>query len=86
MLNCISSSKLTDKEATLESTPAIEDVDDIPQDTLQRMAAGNNIYESVFARYPNEYQAAEDNEDSKDGKSVTPSFYLDLKMSKFHKE
>ncbi|XP_065366379.1 cell division cycle and apoptosis regulator protein 1-like isoform X2 [Calliphora vicina] len=60
--------KLTDKEESLESTPAIEDVDDLPIEELQRIAAGNNQYENIFGSNNNHNQvSAIEGDDSKDG-------------------
>ncbi|XP_037805518.1 cell division cycle and apoptosis regulator protein 1-like isoform X2 [Lucilia sericata] len=60
--------KLTDKEETQEAPPAIEDVDDLPMEELQLIAAGNNQYENIFGRKDNCKQTtAIDGDDNKDG-------------------
>lgn len=61
-------SKLTDKEETLESTPAIEDDDGLSVEELERLAAGNNQYESVFGRHQNQQISVIEGDDNKDGK------------------
>ncbi|KAM7348866.1 cell division cycle and apoptosis regulator protein 1-like isoform 2-T2 [Cochliomyia hominivorax] len=59
--------KLTDKEESLESPPAIEDVDDLPTEEFKLIAAGNNQYESVFGRNNNQSVSAISSDDNKDG-------------------
>ncbi|XP_046802057.1 cell division cycle and apoptosis regulator protein 1-like [Lucilia cuprina] len=61
--------KLTDKEETQEAPPAIEDVDDLPMEELQLIAAGNNQYENIFGRkdHCKQTTAIDGDDDNKDG-------------------
>uniref|UniRef100_A0A1B0GAE5 SAP domain-containing protein n=1 Tax=Glossina morsitans morsitans TaxID=37546 RepID=A0A1B0GAE5_GLOMM len=63
--------KLTDKEESLDTVPTIEDNDDLPEEELQRIAAGNWFYEHIFAQsdqYVEEDEELEhDLEEDRDG-------------------